>query len=216
MHKAPNIGRAASLPVPGSPDCRYPDTYKRRGQARSALGDVQGALEDLGKAAQLLADMPGGDAVAGGPADCYAGGWFMSTLVLVVVVGGVGAQGVPCEVTQAVQAAGWLCLGLAGVDSSSAHSMTGICVLVCRRKPAMHAWVVHLELSVQLTCLDTLCSCLLCQLFGWPSMTWLLPVAERGMLYQKQRDYRRAVKELTKATNLDPNNSVVSAGSVLV
>uniref|UniRef100_A0A383VVQ9 Uncharacterized protein n=1 Tax=Tetradesmus obliquus TaxID=3088 RepID=A0A383VVQ9_TETOB len=82
---------------------RYPDTYKRRGQARSALGDVQGALTDLEKAAQLLAELPGGAAdAAGGPADCHA---------------------------------------------------------------------------------------------------------ERGMLFHKQRDYRRAVKELAKATELDPSNA---------
>ncbi|WIA39655.1 hypothetical protein OEZ86_005727 [Tetradesmus obliquus] len=81
----------------------YPDTYKRRGQARSALGDVQGALTDLEKAAQLLAELPGGAAdAAGGPADCHA---------------------------------------------------------------------------------------------------------ERGMLFHKQRDYRRAVKELAKATELDPSNA---------
>lgn len=57
-----------------TPGLRYPDTYKRRGQARSALGDVQGALTDLEKAAQLLAELPGGAAdAAGGPADCHAG-----------------------------------------------------------------------------------------------------------------------------------------------
>jgi hypothetical protein len=58
---------------------RYPDTYKRRGQARSALGDVQGALDDLDKAAKLLAELPGAADVAGGPADCHAGwsGFFL-------------------------------------------------------------------------------------------------------------------------------------------
>jgi hypothetical protein len=35
--------------------------------------------------------------------------------------------------------------------------------------------------------------------------------AERGMLYQKQRDYRRAVKELAKATELDAGNAQVRA-----
>jgi hypothetical protein len=34
--------------------CSYPDTYKRRGQARSAMGDTKGALEDLAAAAKLL------------------------------------------------------------------------------------------------------------------------------------------------------------------
>jgi Flp pilus assembly protein TadD len=29
------------------------------------------------------------------------------------------------------------------------------------------------------------------------------------MLYQKQRDYRKAVKELAKATELDPTNAQV-------
>eukprot|EP00775_Hariotina_reticulata_P011921 gene11921-12065_t len=82
---------------------RYPDTYKRRGQARSALGDTQGALEDLEKAAKLLDTLPGAEQMAaGGPADCYS---------------------------------------------------------------------------------------------------------ERGMLYQKLRDYRRAVKELVKATDLDSSNA---------
>lgn len=33
---------------------RYADTWKRRGQARSALGEVQGALTDLQKAIDLL------------------------------------------------------------------------------------------------------------------------------------------------------------------
>ncbi|KAF8058901.1 SRFR1 [Scenedesmus sp. PABB004] len=83
---------------------RYPDTYKRRGQARSALGDHAGALEDLDRAAKLMADLPAGaDALAGGGAgDCHA---------------------------------------------------------------------------------------------------------ERGMLYQKLRDYRRAARALAKATELDPSNA---------
>eukprot|EP00878_Enallax_costatus_P029471 GHUV01031958.1.p1 GENE.GHUV01031958.1~~GHUV01031958.1.p1 ORF type:complete len:414 (+),score=144.70 GHUV01031958.1:3-1244(+) len=83
---------------------RYPDTYKRRGQARSALGDHQGALDDLDKAAQLVKEFPGAEALQQGPgaeADC---------------------------------------------------------------------------------------------------------LAERGMLYQKLRDYRRAVRELSKATALEANN----------
>jgi tetratricopeptide (TPR) repeat protein len=33
---------------------RYADTYKRRGQARSALGEQEGALADLGKALELM------------------------------------------------------------------------------------------------------------------------------------------------------------------
>jgi hypothetical protein len=35
--------------------------------------------------------------------------------------------------------------------------------------------------------------------------------AERGMLYQKQRDYRKAVRELAKATELDPANAQVNS-----
>jgi hypothetical protein len=40
-----------------------------------------------------------------------------------------------------------------------------------------------------------------------------LIVSERGMLYQKLRDYRRAVKELVKATDLDPSNAQASCWS---
>ena len=63
---------------------RYPDTYKRRGQARSAMGNMKGALEDLDKAAKLLetADKDGlgammraqgGEDPRSTAADCYSG-----------------------------------------------------------------------------------------------------------------------------------------------
>lgn len=61
---------------PFSPFLRYPDSYKRRGQARSALGDHAGALADLTKAAKLLAEAPALDGAdgGGGLADCHLGG----------------------------------------------------------------------------------------------------------------------------------------------
>lgn len=87
-------------PPPG----RYPDSWKRRGQARSALGDMDGALSDLAKCAELLPLFEGQSA------------------------------------------------------------------------PQSQA--------------DCLC--------------------ERGMIYQKQRNYRKACKELKRAVELDPNNVQVS------
>lgn len=39
---------------------RYADGWKRRGQARSALGETEGALQDLQKAADLMPLWGGG------------------------------------------------------------------------------------------------------------------------------------------------------------
>ncbi len=40
--------------IPPMNETRFPDSWKRRGQARSALGDADGALSDLARAAELL------------------------------------------------------------------------------------------------------------------------------------------------------------------
>ena len=36
---------------------------------------------------------------------------------------------------------------------------------------------------------------------------------ERGIIYQKQRDYKRSADELLKATELDPTNPMVGTGT---
>jgi tetratricopeptide (TPR) repeat protein len=56
---------------------RYSDSWKRRGQARSALGDHEGALADLQKAIDLAPLFGGGDSAtvsAAGPGATLAAG----------------------------------------------------------------------------------------------------------------------------------------------
>lgn len=50
---------------------RYPDSWKRRGQARSALGDMPAALADLQRCIELLPTFAGVENVAQSMAECH-------------------------------------------------------------------------------------------------------------------------------------------------
>lgn len=84
----------------------------------------------------------------------------------------------------------------AGCISTAADGSAAVMVCQCR-EPLPAAGTREQQQQV------VLCAAVLCAAV-------LICCAERGMLFHKQRDYRRAVKELAKATELDPSNAQVS------